>query len=99
MRTTAVLVILMLAFSLNLGASIALAGDNTVIQPLPSACQPLSDVELSQMRGTFLDSGSFKIFLLQSAYALWVNKVPTKFKQSPVGQYIEQKYFTFYFQF
>ncbi|MEJ2093294.1 MAG: hypothetical protein P8X65_14015 [Syntrophobacterales bacterium] len=53
MRTTAVLVILFLVVGLNLGASFALAGDNPVIQPLPSACQPVSDVDHGWMRKKF----------------------------------------------
>jgi len=53
MRTTAVLVILLLVVGLNLGASVARAGDHAVIQPLPTACQPVSDVELSHIRGKF----------------------------------------------
>jgi hypothetical protein len=61
MRTTAMLVILLLAVGLNLGASVALAGDHAVIQPLPTACQPLSDVELSQMRGKFLGWGAHDV--------------------------------------
>jgi len=61
MRTTAVLLILLLVVGLNLGASVALAGDHSVIQPLPSACQPVSDVELSQMRGKFIGWGAHDV--------------------------------------
>ena len=54
MRTTAVLVILLLTLGLSLGAAPALAED-AVIQPLPSACQPVNDVELSQISGKQFD--------------------------------------------
>ena len=96
MRTTAVLVILFLVVGLNLGASFALAGDNPVIQPLPSACQPVSDVELSQIEGKFLAmDGCVKDFLCQAARNFWINKVPTKFKESCLGQKIKATYLKF----
>jgi hypothetical protein len=53
MRTTAVLVILLLTLGLSMGVSPALAED-AVMQPLPSACQTVSDTELSQLNGKFL---------------------------------------------
>jgi len=53
MRTTAVLVILLLTLGLSLGAAPALAED-AVIQQMPAACQPVTDAELSQLNGKFL---------------------------------------------
>jgi hypothetical protein len=53
MRTTALLVILLLTLGLSVGVAPALAQD-AVMQPLPSACQPVSDTELSQLNGKFL---------------------------------------------
>ena len=96
MRTTAVLVILLLAVSLNLGASMALAGENAVIQPLPSACQSVSDAELSQIQGKFNGmDGCVKSFFCQVAYCFWENKVPIKFKTSCLGQKIQTRLFSF----
>ena len=96
MRTTAVLVILFLVVGLNLGASFALAGDNPVIQPLPSACQPVSDVELSQMRGKLMTTdGCVRSFFCQAAVCFWENKVPQTFKDTCLGQKIEYRLFNF----
>ncbi|MEJ2071337.1 MAG: hypothetical protein P8X65_12960 [Syntrophobacterales bacterium] len=101
MRTTAVLVILLLTLGLSLGVAPALAGENAVIQPLPSACQPVSDVELSQMRGKLLavgtvgtdgTDGCFNSFLCNAVRSFWVNKVPAKFKQSCLGQKLKSYY-------
>lgn len=49
MRTTVVLAILLL--TMGLWSAPALAGDQTVIQQVPASCQPVSDVELSQLSG------------------------------------------------
>jgi hypothetical protein len=61
MRTTAVLVALLLVVGLNLGASGALAGDIAIIQPLPTGSQPVSDVELYHIRGKFLGWGAHRV--------------------------------------
>jgi len=55
MRTTALLVILLLALGLSLGSAPALAEDQAVVQPLPAACQPVNDAELAQLNGKFLN--------------------------------------------
>jgi hypothetical protein len=92
MRTTAMLVILLLTLGLSLGVAPALAGENAVIQPLPSACQPISDVELSQMRGKLMTTdGCVKSFFCQAALSFWFNKVPIKFRESCIGQKIETR--------
>jgi hypothetical protein len=49
MRTTVLLVIVLL--TLGLWSAPAMAGDHAVIQQLPASCQPVSDVELSQLSG------------------------------------------------
>jgi len=54
MRTTAVLVILLLTLGLSVGVAPALAED-AVIQPLPAACQSVNDAELSQISGKQLN--------------------------------------------
>jgi len=86
MRTTVVLVIVLL--TLGLYSVPALAGDNAVIQPLPASCQPVSDVELSQMRGKQLTNfnGCGQALLCETVKFIWVNKVPESFKQSCIGQ-------------
>ena len=78
MRTTAVLVILLLVVGLNLGASVARAGDHAVIQPLPTACQPVSDVELSHIRGKFL---GFRAHDVSDAFADFITHDTTTFRQ------------------
>jgi hypothetical protein len=53
MRTTVVLVILLLTLGLSLGPAPAVAEDNAVFQQMPASCQRVSDVELSQVEGKF----------------------------------------------
>lgn len=53
MRTTALLVIFLLALGLSLGPAPALAQEQAVVQSLPAACQPVSEAELSQLNGKF----------------------------------------------
>lgn len=54
MRTTAVLVVLLLTLGLSVGVVPALAED-AVIQQMPAACQQVSDAELSQLNGKFFN--------------------------------------------
>jgi hypothetical protein len=92
MRTTVVLVIVLL--TLGLYSVPALAGDNAVIQPLPASCQPVSDVELSQMRGKQLTNfnGCAQALLCEKVKWIWDNKVPVPVKQSWVGQKLVSVY-------
>jgi hypothetical protein len=73
MRTTAVLVALLLIVGLNLGASVALAGDHASFQLLSRASQPVSDVELSQIRGKFHGPSTRVVF----GRGAWIPTVST----------------------
>ena len=53
MRTTVVLVILLLTLGLSLGPAPAVAEDQAVFQQMPASCQRVSDAELSQVEGKF----------------------------------------------
>jgi hypothetical protein len=62
MRTTALLVILLLTLGLSLGSAPALAEDQAVIQSMPVACQPVSEAELAQLNGKFFSFDSSTLF-------------------------------------
>jgi hypothetical protein len=70
MRTIVVLVIVLL--TLGLVSVPAMAGDNAVIQQLPASCQPVSDVELSQLSGKF----GFRFDLCQVARCIYTQLPP-----------------------
>lgn len=53
MRTTALLVILLLTLGLSLGTAPTLAEDQAVVQAMPAACQPVNEAELAQLNGKF----------------------------------------------
>lgn len=73
MRTTALLVIFLLALGLSLGTAPALAADQAVVQSPVAACQPVSETELSQMNGKFFTFD--KTTLLQAARCIY-QKLP-----------------------
>ena len=57
MRTLVLVLIVLL--TLGLCSVPALAGDQAVIQSLPASCQPVSDVELTQLNGKAMMRTSF----------------------------------------
>jgi hypothetical protein len=95
MRTMVVLVTVLL--TLGLCSVPAMAGDNAVIQQLPASCQPVSDVELSQIQGKGLINfnGCAQAFLCQAVRCVWANQVPDSFKRSCIGQQLVRCYQNF----
>jgi hypothetical protein len=59
MRTLVLLLIMLL--TLGLCSVPAMAGDQAVIQSLPASCQPVSDEELANMKGTQLSMPSLDL--------------------------------------
>ncbi len=57
MRTMVLMLIVLL--TLGLGSVPAMAGEQAVTQPLPASCQPVSDVELTQLNGKAMMRTSF----------------------------------------
>jgi hypothetical protein len=61
MRTTVVLMILLLTLGISMGPAPALAENEAVLQPFPAAYQPVSEAELSEMSGKFLYFNNFDL--------------------------------------
>ena len=78
MRTIAVVVIFLLTLGLSVGVAPALAED-AVIQPLPMACQPVSDTELSQLNGKFFSFD--KTILIRAAFCAYKTFTPVETQQ------------------
>jgi len=75
MKTTALLVILLLALGVSLAPAPALAADQAVIQALPETCQPVSETELSQLNGKFRFSFD-KATLIRAAFCAYKTYTP-----------------------
>ena len=75
MRTMVLLLIVLL--TLGLCSVPAMAGDQAVIQPLPASCQPVSDVQLSDMNGRL----AARPDLFQIAVRYVESKIPPRAQQ------------------
>lgn len=74
MKTTALLVVLLLALGLSLGPAPVLAAEQAVLQDMPAACQPVSEAQLSELNGKYFSFD--KSTLLRAAYCAYKTFTP-----------------------
>ncbi len=74
MKTTALLVVLLLTLGLSMGPAPALAADQPVLQDMPAACQPVSEAQLAELNGKFFSFD--KTTLLRAAYRAYKTFTP-----------------------